>query len=87
MNWSVLVENFVCNEAYFKLYLVPDSELMKFFFQLRGNVNKKFKDSEQVCSILLIFSVLILTLIRPTLQYQLSLDLVRYRLIPPNKGI
>ena len=34
-----LVENFVCNEAYFKLYPVPDWEPME-FFQLRGNVRE-----------------------------------------------
>ena len=32
-----MVENFICNEAYFKLYHVPDLEPME-FFQLRGNV-------------------------------------------------
>ena len=26
-----LVENFVCNEAYFKLYTIPDLEPVKFF--------------------------------------------------------
>ena len=31
VNWLTLVENFVCNEAYFKLYPVPDWEPMDFF--------------------------------------------------------
>ena len=31
INWLTLVENFVCNEAYFKLYPVPDWEPMEFF--------------------------------------------------------
>ena len=31
------MENFVCNEAYFELYPVPDREPEE-FFQLRGNV-------------------------------------------------
>ena len=34
-----LVENFVCNEAYFKLYHVFDWEPME-IFQLRGNVRE-----------------------------------------------
>ena len=32
-----LVENFVCNEAYFELYPIFDREPVE-FFQLRGNV-------------------------------------------------
>ena len=35
--WT-LVENFVCNEADFKLYPVPDWEPE--FFQVRGNVRE-----------------------------------------------
>ena len=37
VSWLTLVENFVCNEAYSKLYPVPDWEPVE-FFQLRGNV-------------------------------------------------
>ena len=32
-----MVENFVCNEAYFELYPIFDGESVE-FFQLRGNV-------------------------------------------------
>ena len=39
VRWLTLVENFVCNEAYFQLYPVPDWKSME-FFQLRGNVRK-----------------------------------------------
>ena len=34
-----MVWNFVCNEAYFKLYPVPNWEPMK-CFQLKGNVGE-----------------------------------------------
>ena len=37
VNWLTLVENFVCNEAYFELYPIFDREPVE-FFQLRGNV-------------------------------------------------
>ena len=37
VNRLTLVEDFVCNEAYFELYPVPDWKPME-FFQLRGDV-------------------------------------------------